>query len=179
LISPAGAGRNTLAHIESALRKLAPVAGRPIRVEFSKKLRTGVHAATFIRKRRIVLDFALMGEPAELRRILVHELFHFAWLRMGNSRRWSFEDLLRQEAKRGVRGELGWSAEWRKDALTRRDSARRSRRWREYACESFCDTAAWRYAAIASHEEFTLAGRYRAARREWFRHAGLDAAISI
>jgi hypothetical protein len=55
----------------------------------------------------------------------------------------------------------------------------RNRRWREYCCESFCDTAAWLYAGVARHEEFTLAAPLRAARRKWFARTGLDAGISI
>ena len=39
--------------------------------------RHAVHAATFIRQRRIVLDAELLSSDDELRRILIHELFHF------------------------------------------------------------------------------------------------------
>ena len=67
-----------------------------------------------------------------------------------------------------AKGELGWSAEWRKAKLTAADGERRSRRWREYCCESFCDTAAWLYSVTSSHAEYTLAGRFRIARRRWF-----------
>ena len=42
------------------------------------------------------------------------------------------------------------------------------RRWREYLCESFCDTAAWLYSGLPSHEEFTLAPRFRRPRARWF-----------
>jgi hypothetical protein len=41
-----------------------------------------------------------------------------------------------------ARGEAGWSAEWRKAALSDADRRHRTRRWREYACEAFCDSAA-------------------------------------
>ena len=47
------------------------------------------------------------------------------------------------------------------------------RRWSEYACESFCDTAAWLYAGAGEHAEFTLAARWSEARRAWF--AALEA----
>jgi hypothetical protein len=47
----------------------------------------------------------------------------------------------------------------------------RTRRWREYCCESFCDTAAWMYSGVRSHPEFTLAPRFRARRRLWFENA--------
>src|SRR5687767_14244271 len=38
-----------------------------------------VHAGSFLRERSIVIDSALRGP--ELTRILLHELFHFAWIR--------------------------------------------------------------------------------------------------
>ena len=59
-----------------------------------------VHAGSFLRRRRIVLDAALKAKPRELARILTHELFHFAWLRLGNPKRREFEDLLRGEIRR-------------------------------------------------------------------------------
>jgi len=91
----------------------------------------------------------------------------------------SYERLVAGELGRSALGELGWSAEWRKGKLVRRDRTARTRRWREYCCESFCDTAAWVYAGVERHEEFTLATRLRAARRKWFARNGLDAGISI
>ena len=63
---------------------------------------------------------------------------------------------------------LGWSAEWRKRRLTAADRRGRTRRWREYCCESFCDTAAWLYSGVERHDEFTLAGRCRKTRSQWF-----------
>jgi hypothetical protein len=75
---------------------------------------------------------------------------------------------LHREFKASAQGELGWSAEWRKQALEARDRRTRSRRWREYCCESFCDTAAWRYSGGPRHPEFTLPARFRAVRRAWF-----------
>jgi hypothetical protein len=125
-----------------------------------------VHAATFIRERRIVLDGELLKSDAELRRILIHELFHFVWVRLGNPARRSFEQLLAKQRK--ARGELGWSSEYRKQELTERDVTRRSLKWREYCCEAFCDTAAYRYARAKQHDEFTLAQSHRKKRIEWF-----------
>lgn len=89
------------------------------------------------------------------------------WARLTNPERWSWEDLLRSEIREGVAGELGWSAEWRKAALRGPDIGNRTRRWREYVCESFCDTAAWLLAGVRRHDEFTLAVMARNARREW------------
>jgi len=139
--------------------------GEPIRLEWAATMRAAgrdVHASTHLRRRLMILDPELRRRPRELWRIVVHELFHFVWLRLGNPLRAEWEALLKTE--RG-RGELGWSAEWRKRELT----AAAGRRWREYICESFCDTAAWMYSGVARHEEFTLAAKPRARRAAWFR----------
>lgn len=162
---------------------IPPVAGLPVRVEFQTTVRDEsgepAHAATYMRERRMVIEEALMADVDEFARIFVHELFHFAWLRLGNPKRRSYERVVAGELRRGARGELGWSAEWRKQKLRGRDRARRTRRWREYCCESFCDTGAWLYAGVRSHDEFTLARAARDGRRKWFRISGLDAGIAI
>ncbi len=153
------------------LRRLPPFAGRPVRLEIRRGLlddRGAVHAGAFLRERRIAFDAALAGDPREFARIFVHELFHFVWLRLGNRRRWSYEALLRDEVLGRARGELGWSAEWRKRALQQADADLRTRRWREYVCESFCDTAAWIFSGVRAHDEYTLAHRFRERRRRWF-----------
>jgi hypothetical protein len=126
-----------------------------------------VHAGSFLRERRIAFNCT----RAEFPRILVHELFHFVWVRAGNPLRLSFEALLRCELAERAGGELGWSAEWRKLALAPDDIASRSRRWREYCCESFCDTGAWLYSGVAGHAEFTLRPRFYKRRRAWFQKA--------
>lgn len=92
---------------------------------------------------------------------------------MSNQSRRSYEALLRQEWNQHTRGELGWSAESRKILLPRtpRLAMRRLRQWREYLCESFCDTAAWLYSGVRRHPEFTLAERYRKRRALWFQAA--------
>src|SRR4026209_946003 len=134
---------------------MPPARGCPILIEFQRTIvdEAGepAHAATFLRERRIVPETQLRRSRREFSRILVHELFHFVWLRLGNAKRRRYEDLLAAEIRKGVRGELGWSAEWRKLRLRARDWNRRTRRWREYCCESFCDTAAWLYAGIGGH----------------------------
>ena len=138
-----------------------------------------VHAASFIHRREVVLESGLDARPRELARVLVHELFHFVWLRAGNPLRRSYEGLIEAEMTRQAWGELGWSAEFRKHALRIGDRRRRSRRWREYVCESFCDSAAWLLAGLRAHEEFTLTLRHRRARREWFRRLLAREGISI
>jgi hypothetical protein len=159
------------------------VAGRPVRIEFRRTVLDGsgdpAHAATYLRKRRMVIEQSLMADPDEFARIFVHELFHFVWLRLSNANRRSYEELLAKELRRGARGELGWSAQWRKRKLNPRHARERTRRWREYCCESFCDTAAWLYAGVPRHPEFTLGTDERAGRRRWFTRIGLDAGISI
>jgi hypothetical protein len=160
---------------------MPPLTGGVIRIDFqnaprscNRRLESGpgpglqVHAAGFLRGRRVVLDEALRRRPGELSRILIHELFHFVWLRAGNPARRSWERLLAGEADRGARGELGWSAERNKLELAPRDRRLRTRAWREYVCESFCDSAAWMWSRRSGHSEYTLAPRYRRKRREWF-----------
>jgi len=152
---------------EKCLRRLPPLAGAPIRIENIPRLRDrhgAVHGGSFLRERRIAFNCT----RAEFPRILVHELFHFVWLRAGNPLRQSWGALLEAELAAHACGELGWSAEWRKDALDAVDTGGRTRRWREYCCESFCDTAAWLYSGVRRHPEFTLAARFRARRRVWF-----------
>jgi len=138
-----------------------------------------VHAGCFLRRRLIVLDAALRKQPKELARILIHELFHFAWLRLGNPRRRAFEALVAGEIRRRVCGELGWSAERMKAAVSPADHARRSRRWREYVCESFCDSGAWLLTGAGRSGEFTLPAAARRARRAWFAQSRLIYEISV
>jgi hypothetical protein len=52
--------------------------------------------------------------------------------------------------------------------LRPRDVKGRSKKWREYACESFCDTAAWLFMPGTRHAELTLHADGRKRRREWF-----------
>jgi hypothetical protein len=138
-----------------------------------------VYAGTYIRKREIILDCELRTRPSELARILTHELFHFAWVRLGNPARRSYETLLRQEFKRHARGELGWSAESRKTVLAHIPRPTSPLLWREYICESFCDTAAWLYSGVRRHSEFTLGARYKQTRAHWFRETFGNRGISI
>jgi len=166
-----------------AWAKIPPAEGSPIRIEFRRTIvdhaGAPAHAATYIRERRVFLETGLKSKPYEFARIFAHELFHFVWPRLGNAKRRSYEDLVAGEMRQRRGGELGWSSEWRKQKLTVRDRARRTRRWRDYCCESFCDTAAWLYAGVGRHAEFTLSKKARRARQDWFRRSGLDAGIPI
>lgn len=146
------------AAIEISMRpKLTTHDGKLLSGSLSGK---AVHAACFVRKREIVLETALGRNAAMLRLIVIHEIFHFVWARLGNALRQSFAAVLRTEAERGARGELGESAAIHKDKA----------RSKEYLCESFCDTAAWMYAGVEEHAEFTLARRWRNKRRAWFEY---------
>lgn len=144
--------------------------GQPIEVRYSDNLRdtagNPAHAATFIRRRLIVLDHELQSDAREHERILLHEMFHFVWVRLGNGKRHAWEEHLRAEFSGRARGEAGWSAEWRKHGLTGADVTRRTKKWREYCCESFCDTAACVFGDAPS--EVTLAPGRMVARRAWF-----------
>jgi hypothetical protein len=111
----------------------------------------------------------VLSKTGEFERILIHEVFHFVWVRLSNANRVSWEGLLQRELRARAAGELGWSAEWRKRTLTDADASRRSPKWRRYACESFCDSAAWLFSDLAVHDEFTLASGRRRVRRVWFR----------
>jgi hypothetical protein len=144
--------------------------GGPIRVRYGSNLLdtagNPAHAATYIRRREIVLDEELRADAVEHERILLHEMFHFVWVRLGNSRRLSWEGLLRAEWQSRARGEAGWSAEWRKRKLAAPDVELRTRAWREYCCESFCDTAA---SILGGGEnEVTLAAGRRRERGKWY-----------
>jgi len=153
--------------VRALVHRLPEMGGAPIRLERVRGLRDSrgpIHAGSFLRERRIAFDCT----GAEFPRIFVHELFHFVWLRLGNPGRHAWEELLHAEWRGAAKGELGWSAEWRKGALGRNDVAGRSRAWRLYCCESFCDTAAWMYSGVSEHAEFTLAANLRRARRRWF-----------
>jgi hypothetical protein len=162
------------------MKCLPPPRGAPVHICFVRDLshRGPIHAGAFLRERRIVFETSLARDPAEFARIFVHELFHFVWLRLGNPLRRAYEDLLAREIHARAHGELGWSAEWRKEKLSATDLQRRTRRWREYACESFCDTAAWIFAGV-DHGEFTLLERFRRQRREWFETSGVNRGISV
>jgi hypothetical protein len=169
------------ARARRVLARLPAAEGSPIQVRFVRDLTSHgqIHAGSLVRERRILIETGLARNSADFARILVHELFHFVWLRLGNPRRRDWEVLLAKEIAAHASGELGWSAEWRKNALRPSDRRRRTRKWREYACESFCDSAAWLFAGAREHPEFTLATRFRARRRRWFEQSGATRRIRL
>jgi hypothetical protein len=157
--------------------------GDPITIRYRANLRdtagNPAHAATFIRRREIILDPESKKDPRQHRRILLHEYFHFVWVRLGNPRRAAWEALLKSEWQTRARGEAGWSAEWRKKKLTQRDIAGRTRLWREYSCESFCDTAAFVSAPNPDRSEVTLSSARLRARVLWFSQTFHNQAFAI
>jgi hypothetical protein len=178
--------------LTNVLRRLPAMEGRPIVVKVRPELRAhrgkllsrgsagnAIHAGSDMRKRWMVLDSALQAEPGELDRIFVHEAYHFVWVRLGNPVRQSYERLLVVELGVGARGELGWSAERMKETLSEDDIQNRTRRWREYVCESFCDNAAWFYARHRQHPEWTLSRKYWPERHNWFRDYLAGSALSL
>lgn len=143
--------------------------GQPIRVVIRATL--GPHwAATSIPKRVVLLDREVLKQRGEFERILVHELFHFVWIRLSNQARREWSGLLAAEFGNRAKGELGWSAELRKVKLTAADARTRSNAWRDYARESFCDSAAWVYSGLRGHDEFSLAARWRSRRAAWLKN---------
>jgi hypothetical protein len=130
-----------------------------------------VHAASFLRARQIILRTELLAEPHVFRFIFVHELFHFVWARLGNPLRAEFAALVRHEQTARTRGELGESSSLKKERLGSADCLANSRAWRDYVCESFCDTAAWLYSDMGRNAAGTLAKRWRDRRARWFRAA--------
>ncbi|MDQ2776989.1 MAG: hypothetical protein M3Y57_19020 [Acidobacteriota bacterium] len=127
---------------------------------------TQVYAASFIRDREIVLETTLLADEAVFKLIFAHEIFHFVWAGVGNGLRHSFEALLRYERRRHARGELGESS-----AVKKPHCEASFRRWKDYVCESFCDTGAWLYSGVNDQDVFTLAERWRKKRADWFRAA--------
>ena len=138
-----------------------------------------VYAGSFLRKRKIVLDEQMLRTPRVLERIFVHEVFHFVWSKLGVGLRSSYEQLVMEEIENGVLGELGWSAESMKLQLTKSDCEGRTRRWKDYICESFCDSAGWLFGTARQYSEMTLGRGERDARRRWFREHVVDRRLSI
>ena len=121
----------------------------------------------------------MIHTPRVLERIFIHEIFHFVWSRLGRPVRESYEELIDSEFARCIKGELGWSAESMKQNLSPEDRMLRNRRWRDYLCESFCDTAGWYFGSAKRYSEMTLSRDERAERRRWVREHLVDKPLSI
>ena len=168
-------GRPLSNWLDSYLSGLPHIDGSPIHLEFLSgltahrgRLLTGepergkaVHAASFLRERRIVLEDTLIENPSLLRLLLTHEIFHFVWIRLSNGSRREFEQALHREHRARTTSELGESSAVARELLQAGDEAQRSLRWRSYVCESFCDTAAWAYGGLKCYRYFRLAPEWR------------------
>jgi hypothetical protein len=115
----------------------------------------------------VYLDRAVLVQRGDFERILVHELFHFVWVRLSRQTRLDWEDVLSREFRSRAKGELGWSAEWRKEKLSPGDRTGRTPAWRRYVRESFCDSAARAYSGLTKHDEFTLSATWTRKRIAW------------
>ena len=117
----------------------------------------------------MVFEAGLLSNPAALRFIFVHELFHFVWVRLGNKKRDEYSRLLASEFANKARGELGESSAVKKAELRIRPAlSRASKIWRDYVCESFCDSAACIFTDGPVHDGCKLGKGWTALRREWF-----------
>ncbi len=123
-----------------------------------------MHAASYIRERSIVLESCLLKNRSLFRFILVHELFHFVWVRLNNAKRAEFGQILSRERKSKAKGELGESSEARKAQRPEPGSAL----WKDYACESFCDTAAFFYSGVNRCSTTALSDPWLSRRKRWF-----------
>jgi len=94
-----------------------------------------VFAASFVARREIVLASELLDHAPALVEIFAHEIYHFAWCRLGNPERAAWADLLRIETKPK---HAGLSSRLRYDEFIQQAT---DRRWKNYICEAFCDTA--------------------------------------
>lgn len=143
-----------------------------------------VHALSFIPQGYLLLGEDLFASPAELGRILFHELCHFLWPRLRRGRG-VYEAAILREAGAGIGGELGFSAAAARLGLPahitnpERLAPTEFRRWRHYLCESFCDTGAYVLPRRSGygrsrHSEWTLPRQARPAREAaWLEAAGL------
>lgn len=166
----------------SVLVELPPLLGAPLHLDIQPFLTScggrllsnqphrghAIFAASFIRKREIVLEKELLSQSGTLTGIFLHELFHFAWVRAGNEVRRNYAALLREEVNRGARAEVGESSDVSKRKL---DGAEDVAAWKHYVCESFCDTAAWYFSPndLSAVVQPSLARCWRRKRADWFR----------
>lgn len=166
--------------------------GKPIEVSYldaprsrrGKLVDGGEHGfaldgCSFIRERRIVLASYLRDKKAEHDRVLLHELFHFVWVRLGNPARREYERIIRAEYQAGVGGELGWPSLEAKTRLRTGPKDRNDPLWRDYLCESFCDSAAWLMLERPRSNNVTLPPRSRQPRVRWLERLFQSNAIHL
>jgi hypothetical protein len=94
-----------------------------------------VFAASFIPRREIVFDSDLLGHAPDFVNIVAHEIYHFVWRRLANVERNNWSDLLAAEKRVS---HAGLSSRLRHEDWS---VAKTPRKWKDYVCEAFCDTA--------------------------------------
>lgn len=177
---------------DDLLLRLPELHGRPITVTYRPRLTAykgrllsesskgkSVYAGSFLRRRTITLDDCLLRTPRVWERIFAHEVGHFIWSRLPAALRESYTQLVHGEIRQGERGELGWSAESIKLRLLPADPLLGNTRWKNYVCESFCDTAGWVFGSARTYAELTLPAGLRELRRDWCRAHLLQGHFSV
>ena len=147
------------------VRRVVFIGESPLPLENGQ--RDATHAVSFIPERYVVLNADLFHRRVELGRILYHELCHFLWPRLGNPKRRRFQAHIVRELRTGIRGELGYSSEYRKQNIKstirqKLSSAANRRRTLDYVCESFCDTGSFVLLGNErrkGHSEYSLSRR--------------------
>ena len=104
--------------LDGFLTGLPELSGSPIRISTLPQLTASrgrllsgspdcgyaVHAASFLPGRHIVIESGLPRYRRLFRFVLLHEIFHFVWVRLGNVKRAEFNLLLEREFAAGARG---------------------------------------------------------------------------
>jgi hypothetical protein len=106
------------------------------KLEFGPGPGDEVFAASFLTRREIVFDEALLQHAPEFLNIFAHELYHFVWRKLANADRVAWEQLLKAE-KRPIHAGLSSRV-----AYERHCDQPNAKKWKHYLCEAFCDSAA-------------------------------------
>jgi hypothetical protein len=106
------------------------------KLEFGPGPGEEVFAASFLARREIVFDQTLLNHAPAFINIVAHEIYHFVWRRLPNPDRTAWASLLSREK---APLHTGLSSRLRFEAWRDRKS---DRRWKDYVCEAFCDSAA-------------------------------------
>ncbi|MEJ1930137.1 hypothetical protein WDZ92_07605 [Nostoc sp. NIES-2111] len=106
------------------------------KLEFGPGPGDEVFAASFLTRREIVFDEALLSHAPDFLNICAHEVYHFVWRKLANADRLAWHNLLQAEKRpqhAGVSSRV---------AYERYRQRPHSRNWKHYLCEAFCDSAA-------------------------------------
>jgi hypothetical protein len=106
------------------------------KLEFGPGPGDEVFAASFLSRREIVFDEALLSHAPDLVNIFAHEIYHFVWRKLSNADRAAWQELLQSEKRPlhpGLSSRLAWN---------RHRESPTAAKWKHYLCEAFCDSAA-------------------------------------